>query len=53
MKAGQMLAGHILTLKNRISSFRLYGVLDNIAICPIAFNSFEELKAKVKWRSTV
>ena len=29
--------------------FRLYGVLDNIAICPIAFNAFEELKAKVKW----
>ncbi len=33
--------------------FRLYGVLDNIGICPIAFNAFEELKAKVKWRSTV
>jgi uncharacterized protein len=28
---------------------RLYGVLDNIAICPIAFNAFEELKAKLKW----
>src|SRR6267143_4657998 len=28
---------------------RLYGVLDNISICPIAFNAFEELKAKVKW----
>jgi uncharacterized protein len=28
---------------------RLYGVLDNIRICPIAFNAFEELKAKVKW----
>jgi uncharacterized protein len=34
-------------------TFRLYGVLDNIGICPIAFNAFEELKAKVKWRSTV
>ena len=29
--------------------FRLYGVLDSIGICPIAFNAFEELKAKVKW----
>src|SRR3984893_15233948 len=29
--------------------FRLYGVLENIHICPIAFNAFEELKAKVKW----
>jgi uncharacterized protein len=29
--------------------FRLYGVLDSIAVCPIAFNAFEELKAKVKW----
>ena len=29
--------------------FRLYGVLENIRICPIAFNAFEELKAKVKW----
>ena len=28
---------------------RLYGVLDNIAICPIALNAFEELKAKLKW----
>jgi Fe-S-cluster containining protein len=30
-------------------TLRLYGVLDNIRICPIAFNAFEELKAKVKW----
>jgi Fe-S-cluster containining protein len=30
-------------------TFRLYGVLDNIRICPIAFSAFEELKAKVKW----
>jgi uncharacterized protein len=29
--------------------FRLYGVLDSICFCPIAFNAFEELKAKVKW----
>jgi Fe-S-cluster containining protein len=29
--------------------FRLYGVLDSIGICPIAFNAFEELKARVKW----
>ncbi len=29
---------------------RLYGVLSNIAICPIAFNAFEELKATVAWR---
>jgi Fe-S-cluster containining protein len=28
---------------------RLYGVLDSIAVCPIAFNAFEELKAKVRW----
>ncbi len=29
--------------------FSLYGFLDNIRICPIAYNVFEELKAKVKW----
>jgi uncharacterized protein len=29
--------------------FRLYQVLDNIRICPIAFNVFEEVKVKVKW----
>jgi uncharacterized protein len=28
---------------------RLFGVLDNVRICPIAFNAFEELKAKVNW----
>jgi len=28
---------------------RLFGVLDSISICPIAFNAFEELKVKVKW----
>jgi Fe-S-cluster containining protein len=29
--------------------FRLSGVLDNIGVCPIAFNAFEELKVKVEW----
>ncbi len=29
--------------------FSLYGFLDNIRICPIAYNVFQELKAKVKW----
>ena len=27
---------------------RLIGVIENIAICPIAFNAFEELKAKLR-----
>jgi len=28
---------------------RLMGVIENVAICPIAFNAFEELKAKFAW----
>lgn len=28
---------------------RLIGVINNVAICPIAFNAFEELKAKLRW----
>ncbi|MFZ3329809.1 MAG: YkgJ family cysteine cluster protein [Candidatus Acidiferrales bacterium] len=28
---------------------RLIGVIDNVAVCPIAFNAFEELKAKLAW----
>jgi len=28
---------------------RLIGVIDNVAICPIAFNAFEELKTKLQW----
>ena len=28
---------------------RLMGVIDNVAICPIAFNAFEDLKAKLGW----
>ena len=28
---------------------RLIGVIENVAICPIAFNAFEELKAKLAW----
>jgi Fe-S-cluster containining protein len=28
---------------------RLIGVIDNLSICPIAFNAFEELKATVTW----
>src|SRR5882762_5195962 len=28
---------------------RLTGVIDNVAICPIAFNAFEELKTKLGW----
>ncbi len=30
-------------------TFRLIGVIDNVAVCPIAFNAFEELKAKLAW----
>jgi uncharacterized protein len=30
-------------------TFRLIGVIDNVASCPIAFNAFEELKAKLRW----
>jgi Fe-S-cluster containining protein len=29
---------------------RLIGVIDNVAICPIAFNALEELKMKLAWR---
>ncbi len=28
---------------------RLIGVIDNVAICPIAFNALEELKVKLGW----
>ena len=28
---------------------RLMGVIDNVAICPIAFNAYEELKTKLRW----
>jgi len=28
-------------------TFRLMGVIENVAICPIAFNAFEELKTKL------
>ncbi len=30
---------------------RLIGVIENVAICPIAFNAFEELKVKL-WMAT-
>jgi uncharacterized protein len=28
---------------------RLFGVMENVSICPIAFNVFEELKAQLAW----
>ncbi len=28
-------------------------VIANVAICPLAFNAFEELKAKLGWRPTL
>jgi len=28
---------------------RLTGVIDNVAICPIAYNALEELKTKLRW----
>lgn len=28
---------------------RLIGVIENVAICPIAFNTFEELKTRLAW----
>ena len=28
---------------------RLMGVIGNVAICPIAFNAYEELKTKLRW----
>jgi len=30
-------------------TFRLIGVIENVAVCPIAFNAFEELKVKLGW----
>jgi Fe-S-cluster containining protein len=30
--------------------FRLMGVINNLPICPIAYNAFEELKVKLAWR---
>ena len=38
-----------LHLEQREFTSRLIGVIDNVAICPIAFNAFEELKAKLAW----
>jgi uncharacterized protein len=35
--------------KPRFTS-RLMGVIDNVAVCPIAFNAFEELKTKLGWQ---
>jgi Fe-S-cluster containining protein len=28
---------------------RLMGVIGNVAVCPIAFNAYEELKTKLRW----
>jgi uncharacterized protein len=36
-------------LENPHFTSRLMGVIDNVAICPIAFNAFEELKTKLRW----
>jgi len=30
-------------------TFRLMGVIENVAVCPIAFSAFEELKTKLGW----
>lgn len=30
-------------------AFRLIGVIENLSICPIVFNVFEELKAVLRW----
>ena len=38
--------------KPRFTS-RLMGVIDNVAVCPIAFNAFEELKTKLGWSRNV
>lgn len=37
-------------LGKRHFTSRLMGVIDNVAICPIAFNAFEELKVELRWR---
>lgn len=36
-------------LEQRHFTSRLMGVIENVAICPIAFNAFEELKTKLGW----
>src|SRR6267142_5288035 len=36
-------------LEKPLFTFRLMGVIDNVAICPIAFNAYEELKTKLAW----
>ena len=36
-------------LEQPLFTTRLMSVIDNVAICPIAFNAFEELKAKLGW----
>ena len=36
-------------LEKSLFTSRLMGVIDNVAICPIAFNAYEELKTKLVW----
>jgi Fe-S-cluster containining protein len=36
-------------LEKPLFTSRLMGVIDNVAICPIAFNAYEELKTKLAW----
>jgi hypothetical protein len=36
-------------LEKPLFTSRLMGVIDNLAICPIAFNAYEELKTKLAW----
>jgi uncharacterized protein len=36
-------------LEKRGFVFRLLGVIENLSICPIAFNAFEELKTTLRW----
>jgi Fe-S-cluster containining protein len=36
-------------LEEPLFTSRLMGVIDNVAICPIAFNAYEELKTKLAW----
>jgi uncharacterized protein len=36
-------------LEKPLFTSRLMGVIDNVAICPIAFNAYEELKTKLTW----
>jgi len=39
----------LIHFEKPLFTFRLMGAIDNVTICPIAFNGYEELKTKLAW----